>query len=298
MKFTTGDTPQHESYQYDGAAELPKGWLLWHSYSNYKAQDSRLLLQMPDGTMEEIKGDFINAMNGNFGKTPEQITFMAFDRIADEWNIFLYDKGNITNLTKYSGYHNEDPKWSPDGKQIVFKRTHRNRDGEALFYSLALLDVKTKAVTILTNDDAEEAMPCFSSDGTKIYFAKYSGKIGSIFCLDLITKMTQTIFSEPDVNAYYPIVSDTFLYFTKWRNSKNTCDQIVCFDGNKFIELPFNSEKFDCSDVCPVNQDSIIYSCHKNGVYDLYFYNGTFSASIKKLNTDKNELGADFYLLK
>lgn len=281
------------------SAEMPKGWLIWHSYSSYEAQDSRLFLQRPDGTTEEIKGDFINAMNGNFGKLPEQIIFMAFDTIADEWDIFLYDKGNVTNLTKNSGYNNEDPKWSPDGKQIVFKRSPRNSDAEEFFYCLALLDMKTKAVTILTSDTAEEAMPCFSSDGTKIYFTKYADKIGSIFCLDLITKMIQTIFSEPGVSAYYPIANDTFLYFTKWLNAEDHHDQLVCFDGNKVIELPFNSEKFDCSDVCPVNQDFIIYSStkDKDGIYDLYFYNGTVSESIKNLNTDKNELGADFYVM-
>ncbi|MDE5755154.1 MAG: glycoside hydrolase family 16 protein, partial [Oscillospiraceae bacterium] len=70
----SGDTQQHESYPDSGwanpDAELPKGWLLWHSYSEYATLDSKLYLRTPDGSIKEISGDFIHAMNGSFGITP------------------------------------------------------------------------------------------------------------------------------------------------------------------------------------------------------------------------------------
>jgi len=104
-------TQQNEFYPESLTAvsdtELPKGWLLWHSYSEYTALDSKMYLQTPDGSIKELSGDFIHAMNGNFGITPEQITFMAIDSSADEWDIYLYDNGNITNLTRNSGFRNE-----------------------------------------------------------------------------------------------------------------------------------------------------------------------------------------------
>ncbi len=116
----SGDTQQHESYPNSGwantDAELPKGWLLWHNYSEYTALDSKMYLRTPDGIVKEISGDFIHAMNGSFGVTPEQITFMAIDSSTDEWDIHLYNDGNITNLKKNSRFCNEAPKWSPDGK--------------------------------------------------------------------------------------------------------------------------------------------------------------------------------------
>lgn len=162
MLFTTSNAAETD-------AELPKGWLLWHSYSEYAALDSKLYLRTPDGSIKEISGDFINAMNGSFGITPKQITFMAIDSSADEWDIYLYDNGNITNLTKNSGFRNEDPKWSPNGKQIVFKCGYWDNSIGDFVYDLATLNIDTYEVTMLTNDRAEEAMPFFSEDGQYIY---------------------------------------------------------------------------------------------------------------------------------
>lgn len=295
-----GDTAQHETYSDGGWAEitadLPKGWLLWHSYSKYSALDSKLYLRDPDGVVKEIKGDFIHAMNASFGTDPTKFTFMAIDRTEEIWDIYLYDNGKVTDLTKNSGYRNEDPKWSPDGKQIVFKRGHWDAQADAMIYDIALLDVETKAVKMLTDDAAEEAMPCFSSDGTKLYYAVYEDETGSIMCMDMKTGKTKTIFSEPDVNAYYPVTEGGYLYFTKWHDAQDHTDELVRYDGKNIEVLPFSSQRYDCSDICPISNDRFIYSSDAAGNYDLYCYNGKFSAKIRDINTDMNELGADLFL--
>ena len=54
------------------------------------------------------------------------------------------------------------------------------------------------------------------------------------------------------MNAYYPIASGDKLYFTKWYSADDHCDTIMCYDGEKITSMPFDSEKFDCSDACPV----------------------------------------------
>lgn len=103
----------------------------------------------------------------------------------------------------------------------------------------------------LTEDSAEKAMPCFSGDGKAVYFTRYAGKIGAVCRLDLQTHEETVIFSEPDVNAYYPIAKDGLLYFTKWYSAENHCDQLMCFDGGTVTALPFTSADHDCSDACP-----------------------------------------------
>ena len=274
---------------------IPEGWLLWHNYSDYFALDSRLYLRTPDGITKEITGDFIHAMNGSFGTSPDQITFMAIDSKADEWDIYIVENGKTVNLTQNSGFRNEDPKWSPDGKSIVFKRGRWDNGINDFVYNLALLDVKTREITMLTDDIAEEAMPYFSADGKIIYYVGYKDGIGSIYGLDIDTGKITAVYSESGVNAYYPIVSGNDLYFAKWYSKDNHCDQIVRWDGKNLYELPFNSEKFDCSDICPVDGDRLIFSSMMNGNYDLFCYDGNEIAALSELNTDINELGADFF---
>lgn len=277
------------------SAEIPEGWLLWHSYSNYSALDSKLYLRNPDGKTDEITGDFIHAMNGSFGTSPDQITFMAIDSKADEWDIFIAENGKTRNLTQNSGFRNEDPKWSPDGKSIVFKRGRWNNDINSFAYDLALLDVKTMEVTMLTDDIAEEAMPDFSADGKTIYYTGYKEGIGTIYAMDIASGKISTIYSENGVNAYYPIVNGNDLYFTKWYSKDNHCDQLVRWDGKKLYELPINSDKYDCSDSCPIDSGKVIFSSTMNGSYDLYCYDGSNITPLSELNSDINELGADFF---
>lgn len=275
--------------------ELPKGWLLWHSYSEYTALDSKLYLQSPDGSIQEINGDFVHAMNGYFGVTPDRITFMAIDSSTQEWDIYLYDNGNITNLTRNSGFRNEDPKWSPDGKQIVFKRGCWDNSINDFVYDLALLDIATSEVTMLTDDRPENAMPFFSEDGKYLYYTRYVDKIGSIYRMDMTTYATEDIYSETNVTAYYPIVKGEQVYFAKWYSAENHSDQMMCYDGTNISVLPFNSEQYDCSDPCPITDETMVYSGTADGEYDLYYYNGSESIRLTEISGEQNDLGADFY---
>lgn len=274
---------------------LPQGWLLWHNYSNYSALDSKLYLRSPDGAVQTVEGDFIHAMNGHFGASPFQFTFMAIDEKADEWDIFLCDNGKITNLTQNSGFRNEDPKFSPDGRNIVFKRGYWSNSADNFVYDLAVINVETGDITMLTDTPEEEAMPCFSSDGKSVYYALYNDSIGSIHCLDTETKTTETIYNQSGINAYYPVVMDSMLYFTAWTSSDNHCDRIMCFDGERVTPLPFNCSDYDCSDACPIDDNTMIFSSTAEGSYDLFFYDGESATRLSELSTDINELGADFY---
>ncbi|MGN0575976.1 MAG: hypothetical protein ACI4J2_08090 [Ruminococcus sp.] len=278
-------------------SKLPNGWLLWHSYSSYISGDSSLYLQSPDGTVQEITGEFSHAMNGCFGNSPEDIVFMAIDKIADEWDIYNYisETGEIINLTEKSGYRNEDPKISPDGKSIVFKRGKWDNTVNDYIYQLALLERNTGKITLITDDTDEEAMPYFSSDGKYIYYSHYNSGIASIKRMDTENYNTETIYSEPDINAYYPVCGSSNLYFTKWVSADNHNDCIMRYDGEKITPMPFNLDYCNCSDPCPVDENSMIYSCTRDGSYDLFYYNGISSVKLTGLNTDKQELGADFF---
>ena len=270
--------------------QLPEGWLLWHSYSEYKNYDSQLFLRSPDGNIIEITGDFKSPMNGSFGKFPHDITFMAIDS-DDEWNIYLHNAitKKTVNLSEGSGFRCEDPKFSPDGQKIIFKRSRGNR------FQLAELDLHTRQITLLTDDSSEKSMPCYSADGQWIYFSEAQ----EIRKINVQSRTIITVYSEPGVNAYYPVCYGSRLYFTKQISPQNPHDCIMQYDGTNHYFCAFDSPELDCSDPCPVNEHTIIYSlARKNENYNLYCFSGTESVPLTELNSDNKDLGACFYPLK
>lgn len=279
------------------AETIPDGWLIWHSYTSYSETDSQLYLRDNEGKITEITGDFVNPMNGSFGITPDKAVFMAIDKNFDEWDIYLYDNDEktVSNLTENSGFRNEDPKWLPDGKGVIFKRGYWNNNVSDFTYNLAILNLQNMEIKMLTDDFEEEAMPYISDDGKYLFYTRYTDGYGSIVQMDMDTNETRTIYSEKDVTAYYPVCKNGKLYFIKWYSAGNHHDQLMCYDGNSLYSLSVNSEIYDSSDPCPIDDNSIIYSSTANGSYSLYYFDGNESVPLNEINTDKNELGADFY---
>lgn len=281
------------------AAVLPLagGTLLFHSYSSYGAMDSRLYVCDPvSGTAKEL-GDasFIHAMNGDFGSHCYDITFMAIDPAADEWDIFLCNtiSGKIENLTKNSGFRNEDPKFSPDGKSIVFKRGHWSQETDGFVYELALLDLQTREIVMLTEGGGEESMPCFSPDGSKIYYANSDSSGTQICAFDLLTRESRCLYTEEGIHAYYPMASENGLFFTRWHSADLHNDCIVQLESG--TPLPFCDPAYNCSDPFPLPSGGMLFSSTKSGSYDLHFYDGNAETPLDLYNTELNELGASCY---
>lgn len=276
---------------------VPDGFLAWHSYSSYDARDSRLFVRSPEGTVTEIKGNFVNQMNADFGASPDIITFMAIDPTADEWDIYIYSLSTdkYINLTENSGCRNEDPKFSPDGTEIVFKRGKWSHEADGFVYNIYTINLQNGEINQITDTPEEESMPYYSSDGNTIYYASLNNGESSVRSVNLMTGISEDVFSENGRYAYYPVCRNNRLYFTAWCSSENRNDHIYAKEGNCISPAMPQNDDLNYSDACPVSDNSIIYSSTESGSYDLYFYNGTDKYPLSAINTENNELGAAFY---
>jgi dipeptidyl aminopeptidase/acylaminoacyl peptidase len=59
------------------------------------------------------------------------------------------------------------PRWSPDGKRIVFQNK------ESTKFDVRVVDVQTKRLTWVTNDLFQDLQPVWSPSGRHVYFSSY-----------------------------------------------------------------------------------------------------------------------------
>lgn len=286
-------------------ATLPPltGKLVYHAYNDYSDGSSQLYLyDFSEKKLTELSPKswgITDPMNANISPDGKSIVFMGKQQNA--WNIYTWelDSNKLpTNLTMSSGEtKNEDPKYSFDGKSIVYKR---NGD-------IMKMNLETKQEENLTKNDSkiENSMSYPSTDGNVIYFTKGAYGASGIYQKDLRTGVTCPFSVEPGVSNYYPIVRDAdTVFFTKWISAHVKNDQIYIKNTTPDaipVELPINDCLANNSDAAPVGSDQIIFSSTTAGKgYQLYLGD---IATGKRWNLDflgtqsgpKNKLGAHYY---
>lgn len=280
------------------------GRLVFHSYSCYNCNDSKMLLY--DFASDKLKvlsenWAMINPMNAHFSPDGTTIVFMGITPETSDWDIYLEnlnDTSAPTNLTSaLTATRNEDPKFSADGKSIVFKS-----DGW-----LTRIDVLTNQVTTYHSIHTESSMPYFINKDQFILYATEKNGVSAIYALNTRDSTVQPVFETPGIYAYYPIATDdTSFIFSRWHASTNHHDQLYIgyLSGSIALRLPFNEPSADYSDGFPVDQTYLLLSSTRRdtkGGYDLYVANKmngqlwSLSAYNATINTTGNELGATYH---
>lgn len=288
-----------------GHAPVLKGKLIYHNYSSYESEDSRMY--MYDFGTNELKcisdnwQNIRHPMNAHFSPDGKKITFMGIGRETNSWDIYLYDISGANppvNLTPSGSTRDEDPKFSPDGKRIIFKQSGK----------IAEMNLEAGITTKINLDNSEYSMPYYNAEGTKIVCSKGGGRSSSIVVIDMASGTAKTLYDTPGVQDYYPVTADVIsFYYTTGYSETNRIDQIYrgYWSGLKSKRLPFNGTDGDYSDAYPVNSDWVIICSTRTGSlggYDLYIAN-VVSGEIfpmtdynKNINTSKNELGPCVYI--
>jgi len=102
-------------------------------------------------------GDFEVYTIRRDGSDLEQVTHSEVYRVP-------IDGGEVEALTS-GDVHHAAPKWSPDGRQIVFYSAPSDGEGD-----LYRMDIGTRQMTRLTTHAALDYAPSWSPDGTAIAF--------------------------------------------------------------------------------------------------------------------------------
>ncbi|MBI4160720.1 MAG: PD40 domain-containing protein [Candidatus Yanofskybacteria bacterium] len=111
----------------------------------------------------------------------ELIAFFA--QKGRDHTLFIVDPNNRKNLRSFPIPMDNalSPSFTPDGKKVIFSASQNiTRD-------LFVIDLETKSIVNLTNDDTYDEDPAVSPDGTKIAYVSFWGGFRKLFLLDLAT---------------------------------------------------------------------------------------------------------------
>jgi hypothetical protein len=230
------------------------GTLFFHRYSDYGSWDATMWsLDLKSGSFVQINQNWttvLSPINAHVSNDGQYLTFMGSaaglpnidGKTQYDWDVFIShwegsQWSDPINLTGGNGKRDEDPKFSPDGKTIVYKE-----DG-----ILATVASTGGIKTYLSIGEPESSMPYYRTNGTDILFER-QGKI-------YLKTATGDQLMDPGTggeSSYYPIgVDNERFLFSRVQDSKHDGIRWGYYDGRQSTDLFFNNDTWDSSDSYP-----------------------------------------------
>jgi subtilisin-like proprotein convertase family protein len=279
------------------------GRIAYHSYSDYMAAP----VDSIDGNafVYKINGDALanvtdalaidNSMNPHFSPDGSRITFMAIPsgatRNRSALEVYVYDlaEGQLSRLTTDS-VPDEDPKFSPDGLLIVWKR-----DGQVW-----RMQSDGTAKTQLTTTGDEKSGPNYSPDGTQIAYWSSSGQSADVWRMNSSGAGASALVATANIQDYYPIFRDNNnVLYSRWESTSDHHDKVYNVEVSSGIStrLAVNVTGVEDADAAPVDATHLVFSSTRSGgkgSYDIligrYDNGGTYT--LGNANSAHKDLGA------
>jgi len=169
------------------------------------AEDGKKVKNLTKGWSNKYRYLITEAFSGrrdlSWSPTGDQIAVMV--RKENTRQLAIYDSlhGKLERIIRLPGIaQSSSPAFSPDGKRIAFEG---NKGGIVDIFEL---DLATKAIRNLTQDDDYDGNPWYAADGSTLLYNRRIGESWKIFSVDLAdpTRKTQLTFgSTLDIQPSY-----------------------------------------------------------------------------------------------
>ena len=195
----------------------------------------------PDGEwivyQSDRDGDFEIYVSNTVGGELQRITANSYlDRLASwspdgEWIVYSSDRrgdgaldlmrvrfngGEVVGEEEVilsNGNYNSHPRYSPDGNSIIFTTGADPRDART--WEIASIDLDSRDVTQLTNNNVRDASAIFSNDGEQIVYITFTEKQNAIAMMDANGSNQRIVYdSEGSDWAASFSPDDNYLIFT------------------------------------------------------------------------------------
>jgi len=158
-------------------------------------RDALYIVDVNSGTiLARHELDFDGIFSPDWSPNGGKIVFMGIDKGASDLCLFDIATGRVTKLTS-DIFSDLDPKFSSDGKEIVFVSDRREHvaPGDSIFEmqhydyhqtDVYTIKVETGKISRLTADEYSQTSPAFSPDGKKIAYISNEFGIANVFQLN------------------------------------------------------------------------------------------------------------------
>ena len=281
------------------------GRIAYHSYSDYMAApvdsvDGHLYVYNPDTDSQTKVTEGLpieNAMNPHFSPAGVSLTFMAIPsgstRNRNSLEVYALNLANssLMRLTTDS-VPDEDPKFSPDGSTIVWKRQGQvwamNADGSS--------------PSQLTYTSDEKSGPNYSPDGSKIVYWSEGAANADVWWMDSNGSSLGEIIGNTNIQDYYPIYRDAGnILYSRWESSSDLHDKIYNYDigSGTSSRLTLNMIGVEDADAAPVNSTNLVFCSTRGGgkgSYDIYIgeYDSSTVYKLPAANSVHKDLGPSY----
>jgi Tol biopolymer transport system component len=182
------------------------------------AEDGKKVRNLTKGWTNKYRWLVSEAFSGrrdlSWSPTGDQIAVMVRKENKRELAIFDSLHGKLLRIIPLAGIAQAaSPAFSPDGKSVAFEG---NKNGVVDIFEM---DLATKAIRNLTQDDDYDGNPWYAADGTTLLYNRRVGSTWKVFSVDLSdpTRKTQLTFGTSlDIQPSYSRDGKT-VFFTSDR---------------------------------------------------------------------------------